>query len=94
MSNVVPFKTHRYLDAELTSAVHRYPEGDWVSLDATTHARRDGHGTASGILSDRVGPIGQTIQSLVIDQRQLDARHSVLARTRCRSRRFGSTQSS
>lgn len=69
MSNVVPFTTHRYLNADLTLALHRYPTGEWISLDATTHARRDGHGTAHGILRDRNQPVGFTIQSLVIDSR-------------------------
>lgn len=37
MSNVVPFTTHRYLNADLTLALHRYPTGEWISLEATTH---------------------------------------------------------
>lgn len=69
MSNVVPFTTHRYLNADLTLALHRYPTGNWISLDATTNARKEGHGTAHGLLSDRTHPIGHTIQSLVIDAR-------------------------
>lgn len=69
MSNVVPFTTHRYVNADLTLALHRYPSGEWIALDATTHARREGHGTAHGVLSDRTGPIGHSIQSLVIDAR-------------------------
>ncbi len=69
MSNVVSFSTHRYINADLTVAVHRYPDGEWISLDATTHARRLGHGTALGVLSDRSGQIGVTVQSLVIDAR-------------------------
>lgn len=69
MSNVVPFTTHRYVNADLTLALHRYPTGEWISLDATTHARSDGHGTAHGMLSDRTQQVGHTIQSLVIDSR-------------------------
>jgi hypothetical protein len=69
MSNVVPFTTHRYLNADLTLALHRYPTGEWISLDATTNARDEGHGTAHGVLSDRTHPIGHTIQSLLIDAR-------------------------
>ncbi|MDX2378213.1 MAG: thioesterase family protein [Acidimicrobiia bacterium] len=69
MSNVVPFTTHRYVNSDLTVALHRYPAGEWISLDASTHARRDGHGTAHGFLSDRTQPVGHTIQSLVIDSR-------------------------
>ncbi len=69
MSNVVPFATHRYVNADLTLALHRFPTGEWISLDAVTHARREGHGTAHGVLSDRTHPIGHTIQSLVIDER-------------------------
>jgi hypothetical protein len=74
MSNVVPFATHRYINADLTVALHRYADGEWMSLDATTHARRAGHGTATGILADRIGPVGLAIQSLVIDARQRDHR--------------------
>lgn len=69
MSNVVPFTTHRYVNADLTLALHRYPTGEWLSLDATTHARRQGHGTAHGELADRSAQVGHTIQSLVIDAR-------------------------
>jgi hypothetical protein len=67
MSNVVSFASHRYINADLTAAIHRYPDGDWISLDATTHARRAGHGTAIGVLSDRNGCVATGIQSLVID---------------------------
>jgi len=69
MSNVVPFTTHRYVNADLTLALHRYPTGEWVSLDATTRARSEGHGTAHALLTDRAHPIGHTIQSLVINAR-------------------------
>lgn len=69
MSNVVSFKTHLYLNADLTVALHRYPTGEWISLDAITRPSRNGNGTAHGTLSDAEGAFGLTVQSLVIDAR-------------------------
>jgi hypothetical protein len=69
ISSVLDFERYSFVNADLTVAVHRWPEGDWILLDATTHARRHGHGHAIGLLSDRDGLVALANQTLVIGPR-------------------------
>jgi hypothetical protein len=52
----------------------RYPEGDWVCLDAETTVSRRGVGLAVSVLHDRRGPIGRASQSLLIGERKTPQR--------------------
>ena len=55
--------------ADLTVAVHRAPEGDWLGLDAATVAEAHGVGLTRARLWDVRGPIGVSLQSCVIGSR-------------------------
>jgi hypothetical protein len=52
----------------LTIYLHRYPEGEWVCLDAATYVGPQGTGLAESRLFDARGPIGRSVQSLLIDR--------------------------
>jgi hypothetical protein len=65
--------THTYINPDLTVYLHRYPEGEWICLDATTRIEPDGIGLAESLLSDARGPIGRSLQSLVVSQRESPA---------------------
>lgn len=67
--NSVPFEQFAYINPDLTVSLHRLPVGEWVLLDAVMHPRDQGHGTAEGTLRDEQGPIGSSIQSLLISPR-------------------------
>jgi hypothetical protein len=46
--------------------VHRYPEGEWVYLAATSTLSADGIGSTLGTLGDTAGPIGSVAQPLLV----------------------------
>jgi hypothetical protein len=61
--------THTYINPDLTVYLHRYPEGEWICLDAVTHVHANGIGLAQSRLSDERGPIGCAMQSLIVAER-------------------------
>jgi hypothetical protein len=60
---------YTFVNADLTVAVHRAPEGDWVGIDATTVAEAHGVGLTRARLWDARGAIGVSLQSCVLGLR-------------------------
>ncbi len=59
-----------FVNPDLTVYLDRPPEGEWVCLDSTTRADPShGVGLAESALFDPRGPIGRSLQSLVIEPR-------------------------
>jgi hypothetical protein len=58
---------HSWVNADLTVALHRAPEGEWLGLDATTTVEAHGIGLTRARLRDTRGPVGVSLQSLVIE---------------------------
>jgi len=54
------------VNADLVVALHRLPEGDWICLDAMTANEPAGIGVAQSRLWDGRGPLGWSLQSLVL----------------------------
>ncbi|MHB8670367.1 MAG: thioesterase family protein [Acidimicrobiales bacterium] len=69
VSSVLDFESHLFINPDLTIHLHRLPKGEWVCLDAKTHLQADGVGLAESQLYDQRGPIGRSLQSLLIDRR-------------------------
>lgn len=57
-----------FINADLTVALHRLPDGEWIGLDAVTGLEPHGIGLTRTGLYDVRGPIGEGLQSLVIGQ--------------------------
>lgn len=66
---VLDQKRHSWVNADLTVAVHRATAGEWVCLDAATTAEAHGVGVTRARLWDTRGPVGVSLQSLVIEAR-------------------------
>lgn len=66
--------SHLYINTDLTVHLHRYPRGEWVCLDASTAVEQSGIGLAQSALFDERGPLGRSLQSLLVDVR--GERHS------------------
>ncbi|MGQ0587611.1 MAG: thioesterase family protein [Gammaproteobacteria bacterium] len=60
-------RVHTFVNPDLTVYLHRPPEGEWVRLDARTIPQERGIGLADTRLLDERGPIGRSVQSLVVD---------------------------
>ncbi len=59
---------YRFINPDLTIYLHRHPVGEWVALEATTLPDPLGVGLAESRLYDERGPIGRSIQSLLVER--------------------------
>ncbi len=59
---------YSFINPDLTVYVHRLPIGEWVCLDAVTYVSSHGVGLAESQLFDEQGPIGRSVQSLLIER--------------------------
>lgn len=55
-----------FINPDLNVQLHRYPQGEWLCLDAGTTPDSAGIGLVDTQLSDEAGPIGRGLQSLVV----------------------------
>jgi hypothetical protein len=69
LSRALDFRTHLFVNTDLTVHLHREPAGEWVALDSRTDLDRSGVGQATSILRDEQGRIGVAAQSLFVDAR-------------------------
>ncbi|HEV1997111.1 MAG TPA: thioesterase family protein [Candidatus Dormibacteraeota bacterium] len=69
LSGVLDFRSHLYINPDLTVYLHRYPRGDWVGLESASWIHSHGVGLAESRLWDQEGPIGRSLQSLLIGKR-------------------------
>lgn len=69
ISAVLDFRQYVFINPDLTVFLHRYPEGEWVCLDARTVAEATGIGLAAARISDARGVVGRALQSLFIAER-------------------------
>ena len=69
ISRVLDFRTHLFVNTDLTVHLLRDPVGPWVLLDARTLVDPSGAGLATSALHDAHGPIGHAHQTLYVDAR-------------------------
>ena len=60
---------HTFVNADLTVAVHRLPEGEWICLDAATVAEAHGIGLTRARLCDGRGAFGVSLQTCLAELR-------------------------
>jgi hypothetical protein len=66
---VLDYKRYTFVNADLTVAVHRPPEGEWICLDASTVAEAHGIGLTRARLWDARGALGVSLQSCLVESR-------------------------
>jgi Thioesterase-like superfamily len=69
ISAVLDWRTHLFINVDLTVHLERMPRGEWVCVDAVTLPQASGIGTAESVLSDAGGRIGRAAQTLLLSQR-------------------------
>jgi hypothetical protein len=69
VSNALPITEWLFINPDLTVHLSRYPQGEWMCIDAATTADPSGFGVATSTLFDRSGRVGHGAQSLFIDRR-------------------------
>jgi len=55
-----------FMNPDITIAIHRLPESEWLATRATSHWQSTGVGLSEATLFDQKGPIGMAIQTLVV----------------------------
>jgi Thioesterase-like superfamily len=70
ISAVLDWRSHVFINVDLSVHLERMPEGEWVCVDAVTQPQRNGVGTAESVLSDERGRIGRAVQALLIAERE------------------------
>jgi hypothetical protein len=66
IGNPVDVMVANAINADLTIAMHRPLTGEWVGLDARAWADGQGTGLAEAVIQDDAGPIGRSLQSLIV----------------------------
>ena len=69
VSRVADFAELLFINPDLTVHLHRLPEGEWICLDAVTRLEPHGVGLAQSALWDERGPLGRSLQSLLVEAR-------------------------
>jgi hypothetical protein len=69
LSRALDFRSHLFVNTDLTVHLQREPAGEWVALDARTDLDPSGVGQATSILRDEGGRLGVAAQSLYVDGR-------------------------
>ncbi len=69
ISATLDFTRYTFINPDLTVTLHRLPVGEWVALDARTRLGTPGVATAEVDLSDQDGPIGRSVQTLLVAPR-------------------------
>ncbi|HUO48332.1 MAG TPA: thioesterase family protein [Acidimicrobiales bacterium] len=68
VSTEVPFGRFLFINPDLTVALDRPPVGEWIGLEARTAIGAPGTGLAQSLLWDEIGPVGRSMQSLVVER--------------------------
>lgn len=69
ISRVADWNLLLFINPDLTIHLHRTPVGEWVCLDAVTWMEPHGSALAESRLWDEDGPLGRSLQSLIVDDR-------------------------
>ncbi len=69
VSSELDFAHHLFINPDLTVYLHRPAVGEWVCIDASTTIGIPGVGVAQSALWDVHGPIGRSLQSLLVEPR-------------------------
>lgn len=67
LSAPLPMDQFVFINPDLTVQLDRLPNGRWIGIDARSNARLVGIGRTATLLSDRDGPVGIALQSLLVE---------------------------
>lgn len=67
VSSTLPYGDWLFINPDLTVYLSRPPAGEWIGVDARSYSEGDGIGLAESRLWDRGGPVGRSVQSLLLE---------------------------
>ncbi len=68
LSNVLPIGEWVFINPDLTAHLERYPQGEWICLEAATAIDPGGFGLARSTLYDEIGAVARGAQSLFVSR--------------------------
>jgi hypothetical protein len=69
VSSILDFERYLFINPDLSIHLQRPAIGEWICLDARTALATPGVGLAQSVLWDIHGPIGRSLQSLLVERR-------------------------
>jgi len=69
VSSPLDFEHWMFINPDLSIALHRLPESEWVCLDCRTELEPSGLGFAQSQLFDEQAHLGTAVQTLIVDTR-------------------------
>ena len=66
ISSVLDWRSHAFVNPDLSVTLGREPQGEWIALDAVTSISDDGTGMSTGELFDTQGRFGASAQALFV----------------------------
>jgi hypothetical protein len=69
IATAVSWRTHVFINPDLTLYVERPPAGEWIGLDAQTRLNTSGSGVSDSVLFDEQGRVGRAQQGLYVAER-------------------------
>jgi hypothetical protein len=69
VSSLFDFQTHLFINPDLSVFVDRPAVGEWICLEARTTLGTPGVGLAQSVLWDIHGPLGRSLQNLLVERR-------------------------
>ena len=69
VSSPLDYRRYVFINTDLSVALRRPPQGEWVCLDSVTYAEPDGIGLTDTALFDEGGLIGRASQGLLVRER-------------------------
>jgi hypothetical protein len=69
VSALLDFQNYVFINPDLTVFLERPAVGEWIGLDARTTLGVPGVGLAQSVLWDENGPIGTSVQNLLVERR-------------------------
>jgi hypothetical protein len=69
VSATLEWSRYLFINVDLSVHLHRLPAGEWVCLDAITIPEPEGVGLADSALYDEHGPLGRSLQTLLVRER-------------------------
>jgi len=69
VSAMLDWQTFLFVNVDLTLHLERPPRGEWMAMDARTRMGDAGAGVCTAVLSDGLGRVGVSAQSLLVEPR-------------------------
>ena len=69
VSAVLPWDEYLFVNLDLVINLQRPPHGEWMAMDARTRIGDSGAGQCTAVLSDELGRVGTSAQTLLVEQR-------------------------